>query len=390
MRSRHWPMALCAVLLASATAGQQAYDPYEQIYGPPVDVPLAELAQGIVPYQGRPVRTRGTVEVAFNATSQERSYLLRDGGYSIQLLPRPEVYGAWDFEAASNLGRRMEFTGLYSALPEWLGTGPSGVLEFWKFGPAPDEETERRARARTLTIEALIKRPERYRGALVNVTGEFRGHNLFGDLPVSSRRLANDWVLKDGLHALWVTGKPPRGEGFRLDPALRRDSGKWLSVVGRVETWKDVVYLRARSVALGKAPVEAPAAEADAVPAGPPQPPEIIFSLPLDGETDIPVETRFMIQFSKDMDETSFAGRLLLRYDGGPGAVEPGFAQLSATYDAGRRAVAVDPGDVLRPGRRVELVLLAGIKDVDGLALVARPGTNAAEGVDVLRFATGY
>jgi hypothetical protein len=390
MRSRHWLGAVCAVLLAPAAAGQQSYDPYDQIYGAPVDVPLAELAQGVVPYQGRPVRTRGTVEVSFDTTSQTRTYQLRDGGYAILLTARPEVMGAWDFEASASLGRRMEFTGLYSALTDWVGAGPSGVLEFWKYGPAPDEETDRRARARTLTIEALVNRPERYAGALVNVTGEFRGQNLFGDLPASSRRWPNDWVLKDGFHALWVTGKPPRGEGFRLDPSLRRDTGKWLNVIGRVETWKDVVYLRARSVALGKAPSEKPLPPTEVVPAGPPQPPQIIFSLPLDGESDIPVQTRFMIQFSKDMDETTFAGRLLLRYVGGQRAGEPSFAQLSATYDAGRRAVAIDPGDILPPGRRVELVLLAGIKDVDGLSLVPRPGVSPTDGVDALRFATGY
>ena len=390
MSARRHLGALCAALLASTAAGQQSYDPYEQIYGPPVDVPLAELAQGIIPYQGRPVRTRGVVQMSFDSTSRERTYQLRDSGYSILLSPRPEVFGAWDFEAGSNLGRRMEFTGLYSALSDWTGAGPTGVLEFWKFGPAPDEEIEKRARARTLTIEALTSRPERYAGALVSVTGEFRGQNLFGDLPPSSRRWANDWVLKDGFRAVWITGKPPRGEGFRLDPSLRRDSGKWLSVIGRVETWKDVVYLRARSVALAKAPAEERAPTPEVVQVGPPQPPEIIFSLPLDGGADIPVQTRFMIQFSKDMDETTFAGRLLLRYVGGQGPQEPGFAQLTATYDAGRRALAIDPGDVLRPGRKVELVLLAGIKDVDGLALVPRPGTSIADGVDALHFDTGY
>jgi hypothetical protein len=393
MRPMDWLGVLAVVLLAHSAAGQESYDPYEQIYGPAVDVPLAELAQGVVPYQGQPVRTRGTVELSLDITTQERRFLLRDAGYSILLVARPEVENSWSFEATSNLGRRMQFTGLYSATTDsadFFTGGPSGVLEFWKYGQAPDEEIDRRAKARTVTIEALVGSAERYAGALVRVTGEFRGNNLYGDLPLSSRRWPKDWVLREGFNAVWVTGKPPQGDGFRLDPSLRRDTGKWLSVVGRVETWKGAVYLRARSVALGTAPSEPPAPVPAATPVGPPEPPQIVFSLPLDGEADVPVQTRFSIQFSKDMDESSFAGHLLLRYVNREGAVEAGAPQLNAAYDAGRRALTLDPNDVLRVGRRVELVLLAGIKDVDGLALVPRSGKSFADGVDILRFSTSY
>ena len=57
------------------------------------------------------------------------------------------------------------------------------------------------------------------------------------------------------------------------------------------------------------------------------------------------------------------------------------------SYDGGRRALIVDPGDVLRPGRVVELRLLDGIVDVDGLPLVPRPGREAsATTADMLRF----
>ena len=52
---------LAVALVAQPRAGrsQESYNPYDQIYGPPVDVPLEELAQGTVPFEGRPVRTRG-------------------------------------------------------------------------------------------------------------------------------------------------------------------------------------------------------------------------------------------------------------------------------------------------------------------------------------------
>ena len=63
---------------------------------------------------------------------------------------------------------------------------------------------------------------------------------------------------------------------------------------------------------------------------------------------------------------------------------------MKLTYDDGRRALTVDPGDVLRPGRWLELVLLPGIADVEGLTLVPRsaPGTPA-EAVEVLRYEIG-
>ncbi len=373
------------VLLAAgaSAAGQDVYDPYGAIYGPPVDVPLSDLARGVVPYEGRPVRTHGTLELYFQSAGQERSYLLRDEGYSIGVVPRPEVSGAWEFEASSHLGRRMEFTGLFQAVTNFAGIGPSGYLEFWKFGPAPDEDLRRQPRARTLTLEALAARPQRYVGAMVSVSGEFRGQNLFGDLPMSTRRRLGDWVIRDGSNAVWVTGKDPRGDGWRLDSTLRRDTGKWLEVIGRVEIWKDVVYVRARSVALGRPPAEA-VAPAPIVPPRPPEPPAIVFSLPLDGEAGIPVGTRFAVQFSKDMDEASFAGHLVLRYANARGLAS--FGQLKTTYDSGRRALTVDPGDALHPGQEVELVLLAGIKDVDGMTLVPRPGKAFKDGVDLLHF----
>jgi hypothetical protein len=88
----------------------------------------------------------------------------------------------------------------------------------------------------------------------VTVIGAFGGRNLFGDLPKGSQRTPNDWVLKQGTNAVWVTGKPPQGKGWRLDPDYRGDTAKWLQVTGRVEAANGVTYLRASSVALASAP----------------------------------------------------------------------------------------------------------------------------------------
>jgi hypothetical protein len=77
---------------------------------------------------------------------------------------------------------------------------------------------------------------------------------------------------------------------------------------------------------------------------------------------------------------------VVFRYAGRP---QPGDRELDAvriTYDGGPRALRIDPGDLLRPGRVVELLLLPGIVDVDGLALETRPGRSPGAATDVLRF----
>ena len=47
---------------------------------------------------------------------------------------------------------------------------------------------------------------------------------------------------------------------------------------------------------------------------------------------------------------------------------------MRISYDLGRKALQVDPGDLLRPGRVVELLLLPGIVDLDGQPLGEHQG----------------
>jgi hypothetical protein len=78
--------------------------------------------------------------------------------------------------------------------------------------------------------------------------------------------------------------------------------------------------------------------------------------------------------------------RVLFRYAGRP---QPGDNALDAvrfSYDGGLRTLKVEPGDLLRPGRVVELVLLPGIVDLDGDPLETRPGIRPGAAIDVLRF----
>src|SRR5512143_3389591 len=88
------------------------------------------------------------------------------------------------------------------------------------------------------------------------------------------------------------------------------------------------------------------------------------------------------------MEDSSFQGRVLLRYAGAP---QPGDRDLDAVkidYDEGLRTLTIDAGDLLRPGRVVEIVLLPGIVDLDGLPLATRPGVDPGGAADLLRFQT--
>jgi hypothetical protein len=116
-------------------------------------------------------------------------------------------------------------------------------------------------------------------------------------------------------------------------------------------------------------------------------PPAVVFALPLDGESDVSPDTqRFYVQFNKDMDEASFEGRVELRYVGGQRPGERLFDAVRLDYDPGRRVLIVDPGDVLSYGRELELLLLPGIVDLDGLELVPSAPPEVEGAVAVLRW----
>jgi hypothetical protein len=354
------------------------------------------------------VRTHGTLDVL---DLQQHHYSLKDGSARVLILPVPTVAD----EMRSLVGREIEVEGLVRTVPyrqqviPFCGPEsrcndpqlpalpdladhpgyPQMSITIWK-GSDLTPPGGKKQEVPLMSLESLVDNPGRRDGQLVRVVGEFRGRNLFGDLPSRSRRRSEDWVIKDDFYAAWITGRKPKGKGWELDPSLKRDTGKWIEVIGRVYTSGGITYIQAREVALSTPP--RPDAQAKAPPPPPEKPklpPVIVFALPLDGEGEVPQDTRFMVQFSKDMDEKTFAGRVRLRYAGRPQPGDRGFDGVTIRYDGGKRALVVDPGDLLRPGRTVELLLLPGIIDIDGLELTPRPGRQAYDAVDVLRYRVG-
>jgi hypothetical protein len=394
-------VVLALVSLASSPAFAQSS--YVAMFGEPQGASLEEVARGSS-YEGRAVRTQGTMgPLGFGSSLYE----LREGGAQVLLIPTRE------FDPTSLmrlLGRQVEVVGVVRRLPDRQGDAVGGdpllpplpdrqghldwpfySITFWSIVDVTDTaKAKKKLEYKELTLEALVANPGRYDGQMVRVVGKFRGENLYGDLPTASRHSSSDWVIKDELFAVWVMGKKPKGQGWELDASLKRDTGKWIEVVGRPESVRGVTYIRVARLALTGPPT------ADAQAQAPPPPPErpkvppvVVFALPLDGERGVARDSRFVVQFSKDMDEATFEGHVQLRYTG---PIRPGdrpFDGLKIDYDRGRRALTVDPGDLLRPGRQLELVLLPGIADLEGLPLAARPGRESEGVADIFRFEVG-
>ncbi len=354
-------------------------------YGSTVEVSLDDLLQMPESYYGKAVRTKGTLDLV-PSVSDNRFALRGTFGGRLFIVPMPEVSDEFETQARQWVGGEVEVTGLFGQ-----GTDPdsgqrAAVIQIWGFLGPPEERPGARGPVTETTLEELVTRPGKLDGKTVTVRGQFRGENLFGDLPAASRQRSSDWVIKEELFAAWVTGRKPKGHGWAFDAALRRDTGKWLQVTGRVSTAHGIVTIDALEVELSKAPGAKAEAQTPPPPPRPKVPPVVVFSLPLDGEREVPPSTVFKVQFSKDMDEASFKGRVVFRYAGRP---QPGDRELDGvkiSYDGGPRALQIDPGDLLRPGRVVEILLLPGIVDLDGLALVPRPGKTPVGAVDVLRF----
>jgi Bacterial Ig-like domain len=346
----------------------------EALYGTPADMTVAEVIETPVPYFGKAVRIRGRLEPPAGTTA----YRLVDGDQSLAVVPEADLAPFVQSQMGVWKDREVELVGVFRRGEESVA-GPSGYLvSFWDC-IAPTEASAP-VEGEPTTLAALFANPAESVGKTVRVVGKFRGQNLFGDLPQESIRFGGDWVIKDDRYALWVIGKPA-GDGFALDGRAPGDTSAWVELVAKPVVHDGRLLLRARSVTLVPPPPGARVVPTRQL-VGRDTPPAVVFSLPVEGDAVAP-DTRFVIQFSKQMDEESFTGRIRLRYTGGTGT---GSFRVTARYDDEHRSLVVNPGTPLLAGRKVEIQLLPGIIDVDGMALEPRPGHQAEGAVDVLRF----
>jgi hypothetical protein len=220
----------------------------------------------------------------------------------------------------------------------------------------------------TASIRALTLEPWKFDGQSVTVTGNFRGRNLFGDLPDAPGKSRYDFVLRGAEGAIWVTGMRARGKGFDLDVDRRIDTDKWLQVTGTVSRGRGLVMLAATQLAQAKPPDTPGPTEEAVAPALPPQPAEVVFSSPTPDEADVPITTTIRIQFSRGLREPSIAGNVRVSYVATPPSLtSPDF---KATYDAANRAIELKFAQPLERFRTVKVDVLDGMKAFDGAPVV--------------------
>ncbi len=219
--------------------------------------------------------------------------------------------------------------------------------------------------ATSATVRTLALEPWKFEGQNVTLSGNFRGRNLFGDLPDAPGKSRYDFVLRGSEGAVWVTGLRPRGRGFELDVDRRIDTDKWVQVTGTVTRNRGLVTLAATQIALAKAPDAAPELADDAAaPVLPPQPGEVVFSSPTRDEVDVSPTTTVRLQFSRGLQEASIPGHLAVSYVGAPAGAPP--LEAKTTYDGANRAVEIRFAQPLQPFRTLKVEVLEGLKTFDG------------------------
>lgn len=280
MRGRRASLVTVVVLLAAAAGHAQApptqatpspfrYPTPRDQYGPAQPEELMALAMNPENYHRRNVVTRGYLDML-----PDDRWMLSDGGAHLLLIPVVELSSAGLRE---QLGHRVEVTGIVRLLPDHQGSCcpmcqppmPMSVCEDPALPALPDRSPEwprgsitatgivdienyragERRRATSTVADALARPPESA-GKSVRIVGRFRGANLYGDLPADTRRDPGDWILQDGEHFVWVTGRAPKGKGFDLDPSNKGDTSRWLEVEGKLEAMGNVAYLKASKVQL--------------------------------------------------------------------------------------------------------------------------------------------
>jgi len=220
------------------------------------------------------------------------------------------------------------------------------------------------------TIRAIVLNPSRYLDQKVTITGQYAGRNVLGDLPDAPAKSRYDFVLRAADAAIWVTNMRPKTREFELSLDARIDTGRWLQVTGTVQHGRGLQWLEAEAgtLAAAKPPTETVDTEPPIrVPAAPP--PEVIFSAPTQGETDVSMSTNVRIQFSRDIDAATLKGHVRVSYldsqtreRGEP--VTP-TAEFTTQFNAANRVLEIRFTKPLERFRTLKVELVEGILGTD-------------------------
>ncbi len=260
-------MRLIAVLLLilpqfrPPAANQPRPATTSEAYGDPKDADLATIAYATDSKIREHVRTRGTL-----AMIGAGAFALSEGGNRVLVLLGHGLDGG---DVRPLLGARVVARGIVRQLrkKEYVNGVDLDLIEdpLLPVLPAPDPHLP----PVTLTVleifddaapgrpapkavagmlGQILAAPDGFAGKSVTVVGQFRGRNLFDDLPKGSQPGPEDWVLRDGAHAAWIVGKPPRGKGFALDLDSKNDSARRLEVTGKATVVDGIVYIKASRI----------------------------------------------------------------------------------------------------------------------------------------------
>jgi hypothetical protein len=322
-------------------------------------------------FHGRPV-----VIVATLAMNERGEFKAEEQGVSIRVIPRnvSPVEGSSELRGEFwDIGRMRQDDPRLAALdPRVFHVDPEGS---W---PRPGEMVVIVATAinpsvspTAPSVRAIALNPSRYIGESVTVVGQFQGRNLGGDLPDAPGRSRYDFVLRSADAALWICNARPKGNGFDLALDARSDTGRWLQVSGKVQESRGLLWIDAEAgtLELAKAPQQPPAPEESSAPAGPP--PEAIFSVPTDGETEVPAVTSVRIQFSRDLDPSTLKGAVHVWYVGTAGGpdVELAPSDFATQYIGGNRELIITFKLGLERFRTVRVELTDAVLGTDKQAL---------------------
>ena len=210
--------------------------------------------------------------------------------------------------------------------------------------------------ATTPPLRAVAMEPAHFENQRITLTGQFRGRNLFGDVPEEPTQNRYAFVIRAGDAAVWVVGMQPKGKNFSLDPLKRLDTGRWLKVQGTLHATKGLSWLEATSLELTPAPeetVEPP------IELPPPPPVEILFTAPAEGETDVATGARIRMQLSRDLNADTLKGRLRFTPE----------VEFTTNYTKENRALEIRLTNGLPPFKAMKMEILDGVKGTDGGAM---------------------
>jgi hypothetical protein len=244
----------------------------------------------------------------------------------------------------------------------WPKPGEELLLILSNSGPPPGAAAVTAPPLRTVAME-----PSRFENQKVTLVGQFRGRNLFGDLPEAPVQNRYSFVLRSGDAAVWVMGLQPKGKDFNFDPSRRLDSGRWVKVAGTVKTAKGLTWIEGTSIELTPEPQQTTEVEIDLPP---PPPVEVLFTAPTEGESDVRLTERIRMQLSRDLNPETLKDRIRITYSAADskerGEAQPPSIPYTTSYTKENRALEIRPTEPFERFRVVTLEILPGVKGTDG------------------------